>query len=62
MRQLHNSYMFDTNSDADLIRYLSFMIKATFAMDSAFVEMLANEFNSRDILDQLPEVRGCYLI
>lgn len=56
-KALHNSHMFDTNSDADLIRYLSFIIKATFAMESAFVEMLANEFNNTDMRNQLPEDR-----
>ena len=41
---LHNSHIFNYNSEASLIRYLSFMIKATGAMDYAFIERMANEF------------------
>lgn len=43
-KMLHNSYMFDTNSDKDFIKYLSFIIKATNAMEYAFIERLADEF------------------
>ncbi len=43
-KMLHNSYMFDSNSDSNLINYLSFLIKATKAMDYAYIERLSNEF------------------
>jgi hypothetical protein len=41
---LHNSHFFNTNSDEDFIRYLSFIIKATSAMDYAYLEKLSRSF------------------
>lgn len=35
-KMLHNSSFFDTNSDEEFIRYLSFMIKATHSMGLAY--------------------------
>ncbi len=43
-KMLHNSYMFDSNSNEDFIKYLSFIIKATSAMKYAYIERLSNEF------------------
>jgi hypothetical protein len=43
-KMLHNSYLFDTNSDKDLINYLSWVIKATKVMKLVHAENLANGF------------------
>jgi len=43
-KMLHNSYLFDTNSDEDLVKYLSWVIKATNAMEIKHFELLADEF------------------
>jgi len=41
---LHSSHLFDTNSDKNLINYLSWVIKATKVMDLVYAENLSNEF------------------
>lgn len=43
-KMLHNSSLFPDNSYKSLVRYLSWMIKATGAMESAYFERLSNEF------------------
>ena len=43
-KMLHNSYMFEDNSTYNLVRYLSYIIKATRAMEIFYFEILADEF------------------
>lgn len=43
-KDLHNSHLFKDNSEKSLIIYLSWLVKATNAMESAYFERLSNEF------------------